>query len=627
MTSSPAARDLHDDGMTLIEVLIAAVILGILASSILGIIIQTQSSHVDSRSRTAAASLAAREIDLVREEFGRSSTAPLDIADDGVVVNEHPLPGQGAGQPLRIDSQSYTVTRSASWNITGPGASACEGGSLVDHPTLTVSVTVTWPNMGSTKPVVSHTQLAPPKGTGVSGTQAFVAVKVVDSDGAANPGRTVRLSSGAATMSGLTDAAGCSVVAVSPAAAGTAYTATMMDSGYVDISGASNPSKSTGSVRPGQLNTSVTFAYDRAATLRVRVLDDGGSPYNAVGLPFTVVSTESSGASGTRTVTATGATTEITGLWPTRHGAYFGAVPPAGGYPTVDVGPGQVGEVDVVLTMATGAVAGLPPGTNRIIAAPSAAACTDPAAREVPAGGFSLMPGTWSFYASGPAFDCTAGPASVVLVGGDNGDIGFGPTTLQVAGVPAGGTLWALHTSRASGLTTCPGPAYAAHAQNVDAARTGPVDLAAGDWYVFRTDGAADGACLSLPRGSYPRTVAHGAATSLVWTDQRPAVGFTVRNIPSSTALGTQYRIVYSTVALTNCTNSTTTPSTSTVLGNANNTTVTGTLEQGTYYVYRQRTSGGSGNRCTSSSTNPVMLPGPDASYTLDWSTGAVTVP
>ena len=628
MASSPAPRDGRDDGMSLVEVLIAAVILGILASSVLGIIVQTQSAHVDSRSRTAAASLAAREIDLIREEFGSSTTAPLDLADDGVVVNEHPLPGQAAGQPLRIDSQQYTVSRSTAWNVTGPGSSACEGGSLVDHPTLSVSVTVTWPNMGSTKPVVTHTQLAPPKGTGVSSTQAFAAVKVVDSDGAVNPGRTVRLSGAGGTMSALTDAAGCAVVALSPAAAGTAYTATLMDTGYVDVSGVANPSKSTGSVRPGQLNTAVTFAYDRAATLRVRVLDDAGNPYDAAGLPLTIVSTEAAGSSATRSVVATGAITEVQDLWPTRHGAYFGSAAPAAGYPTVDIAPGQTGQVDVVLTMATGAVAGLPPGADRVIAVPGTAACTDAAAREVPVGGFSIMPGTWSFYASGPAFDCSAGPASVSLVGGDNGDVVFGPTTLRATGVPAGGTLWAVHSSRAPGLSTCAaGTPYDALAVNVDAARTAPVDLAAGDWFVYRTDGPANGTCLSTPRSAYPRNIAHGAATTLAWTDQRPTVGFTVRNVPSSTALGRSYRIIVSTVPQTTCSTNTTTPGGATQLGAADSATVTGTLEQGTYYVYRQRTSGGSGNRCTSSPTNPVVLPGPAAAYSLDWSTGAVTAP
>lgn len=628
MASTPAPRDGHDDGMTLIEVLIAAVILGILASSVLGIIVQTQSSHVDSRSRTAAASLAAREIDLIREEFGGSTTAPLDIADDGVVVNEHPLPGQTAGQALRIDGQRYTVTRSTAWNVTGPGASACEGGALVDHPTLSLTVTVTWPNMGTTQPVVSHTQLAPPKGTGITASQSFVAVKVVDSEGANHAGRSVRLTGTTGTASGLTDAAGCAVMAVNPATAGTTYTATLMDTGYVDLSGVANPSKQTGSVTPGRLNTAVTFAYDRAATLRVRVLDEDGNPYAATGLPFTVVSTESSGASASRQVTATGDVTEITGLWPTRHGAYFGSVPPAGGYPTIDLAPGQTGQVDVVLTLATGGVAGLPPGTDRVLAVPGTAGCTDPGARQVAAGGFSLMPGTWSFYASGPAFDCAAGPAALSLVGGDNGDVGFGPTTLAVTGVPAGGTLWAVHSSKApGGLTTCGGPATAAVAQNVDAARTGPVELAPGDWYVYRTDGAADGTCLATPRGAYPRAVPNGAATTLVWQDQRPAVGFTIRNIPSNSTVGTAYRIVVSAVPLSTCTNTATTPTTSTVFGAANSTTVTGTLEQGTWYVYRQRTSGGSGNRCSASPTNPVVLPGPAPAYSLNWTTGAVTAP
>ncbi|HMO12101.1 MAG TPA: type II secretion system protein, partial [Actinotalea sp.] len=97
----PIART-GDHGVTLIEVVIAAVLVMILASTAVALILQTQDAQVDNRSRTAAASLAAREIDMVTEDFRRSRTAPVDIATAGVVVNPHPLAGGTVGEPLML---------------------------------------------------------------------------------------------------------------------------------------------------------------------------------------------------------------------------------------------------------------------------------------------------------------------------------------------------------------------------------------------------------------------------------------------------------------------------------------------------------------------------------------------
>lgn len=627
MVQRQTTRSAHaDDGMSLVEVLIAAVVLALLSTAVLGVVVRAQAANADTRSRTAAASLAQREIEYLREEFTRSAAAPLTIANAGVVTNPHPLPGGTAGQPLLLDNVPYTVTRAVQWNVTGAGASACEGGSLVSHPTLGVTVTVTWPDMGSTLPVVSHIQLAPPKGTGTSTTQAFVAVKVVDSRGAAHPGRAVRVTSASgASTSALTDAAGCAVATATPPAAGTTYTATMIDSGYVDIAGVANPTKVTGVLRPGQLNASLSFAYDRAATLRLRIVDSGGTPLpdaQAAGAELTLVATESSGASASSSRTAAGTLTTITGLWPSRYGAYYGATPPGGGYGSVQLAPGAVGDLDVILELAAGEVIDLPPGADRVIAVRGAGACTDPSARTVDPAGFTLIPGTWSFYAAGLSFDCSPGPASVALVSGPNGAVPFQPSTLRAIGVPPGGVLWAVSTSRATGLTTCPDPATAATAQNVDGARTGGVAMAAGDWFVYRTAGTADGECLSVPRGAYPQNVAYGAVTPLVWVDQLPPARLTVSAVPT----GDQWRVILSrTPVPTGCTAAL--PSGATQLGTANSTSVTGTVEQGTWFVYRQRTNLTSNtNRCRPmAGTGQVTMLGGPTVWSADFSTGAVT--
>ncbi|MBO3087207.1 prepilin-type N-terminal cleavage/methylation domain-containing protein [Cellulomonas dongxiuzhuiae] len=625
MVQRQTTRGAHaDDGMSLVEVLIAAVVLAILSTAVLGVILRTQAANVDTRSRTAAASLAQREIEFVREEFVRTPTSPVDIANAGVVTNAHPLTGGTAGSPLVLDNVPYTVTRSVAWNVTGTGASACEGGSLVQHPTLGVTVAVTWPNMGATRPVLSHIQLAPPKGTSVSATQGFVAVKVVDSDGAPHAGRTVRVTSTAgATTSSLTDTAGCAVVAVNPPAAGSVYTARLGDVGFVDVSGVPDPSKQTGVLKAGQLNANLSFAYDRAATLRVRVVDGSGAllpDSAAAGALLTVAATVSSGSSATSEHTATGSETTIGGLWPSRYGAYFGAAPPPGGYASVELEPGATGQVDVVLKFAEGTIGNLPPGTTGVVAVPGTGGCTAPGARSVDPAGFSLMPGQWTFWATGAAFTCATGP-TVTLVGGPAGTIGFAPSVLRVVGVPAGGTLWAVSTTKATGLTTCAGAATAGVALNVDAARTGPLPLPAGDWFVYRTNGAADGPCLSVPATAYPQNVAYGTSSTLTWVDRPPPVGLTITNVPS----GNQWRVFVSrTTRSANC--GTTLPAGAVQVGALNARNVTGSVEQGVWYVYRQRTDGNTSTRCTlMKGPGTVTISGTATAYSADFMSGLVT--
>lgn len=528
-----------DRGMSLIEVVVAAVLLGILASAVLAIILNTQSASVTNRARIAAASLAAREIDMVRDEFTRSDTAPLAIANAGTVTNPHPRAGQATGAPFVVDGTSYTVTRSVHWNITGDGASACTGGSLVIYPTLGVMVSVTWPHMGSVQPVVSSATLAPAKGNGIPGTASFIAVKVVDASGAPNVGRTVKVTGGSETVTGLTDASGCAVIQVNPAAVtGTAYTAQVTDAGYVDISGVTGPTKSVGTLTQGQLNNSVTFAYALAGHLTLRLVDEAGNllPAGSLGTTqVTLVAGESSGSSSSIVKSITGVTATIDDLWPTQYGAFYGTVAPAGGYTSVAVGPGETGVLDVPVIMAKGSVTGMPSGTTSVTATPGAtASCSASGAIAVNPAGFSLLPGTWSFAASGPTFTCSPGPANVALASGDNAPQAWAQTTLQVTNPPAG-RIWAVDASKVTGtLTTCPGSAYAAVAVSIDAARDASAPLPAGDWYVYVTSGAADGACVGVPAGHYSEHVAYGTADTIIWTYVIPDAKVTVNYVRPS---------------------------------------------------------------------------------------------
>ena len=612
-------RPTRDGGASLIEVVIACVLLGILSAAVLSIVLQTQASGVNNRNRVAAANLASREIDLVRAEFRESDAAPLAIAAAGTRTNSNPLTGGVAGQPLVVDGTPYTVRMSAQWNITGSGQSACDGGSLVIYPTLGITVTVTWPDMGNTQPVVSSAALAPTKGTGIPSTDSFVAIRITDSAGAPNPGRGVAVTGGGSTKTGTTDTQGCAVVQVSPATGlGTDYTARVTDSGYVDISGTANTSKSVGKVSQGQLNNNVLFQIDQAATASIRLVDESGALLDAsaaAGVQITLVASESSGTSNTRSVTSTGPVTAVTGLWPTTYGAYYGATPPAGGLATTKATPGGTVTLDVVFAAARLRLSGLPAGTATVYAAPNGTTtCTGAGLRQVDPNAVSLLPGTWSFFASGPTFDCSPGDAGVVLAGGDNGERVWGQTMLRVTNAPAG-TLWAVNRGRlGASVTTCPGPGAAPIALNVDGARTAPVAIPAGDWYVYVTDGAAAGACRSVPSGQYSRVLTYDVENTIAWVASPSQVVVKGAN-------GATNRPVYAWTngtSMSNCTTSTGGNGAATKLTWTSSTVWTAaSLPAGTWHFFQKSST--TSNNCVYGGS--VVITGSGQAYELPFNT------
>ena len=547
-------------GMSLVEVVVAVVILAIVSTAILGVILRTQSAGVSNRSRITASSLAAREIDMVRDEFSRSNAAPLAIARLGTQTNPHPLDGQTAGNPLVVNNTAYVVVRSVAWNITRDGASACSGGSLVVYPTLGITVSVTWPNMGSVKPVVSTESLAPAKGSGIPGTDSFIAVSVVDSLGAANVGRAVTVAGGGETKFGTTDASGCAVVQVSPAVGlGTTYTAQATDPGYVDISGTTGPTKGVGTVSQGQLNNGVKFAYDREGTLHLNLVDEAGVPLTLAEAPVgqgTLVASDSSGTSGSSLWTVGGLMTEVKHLWPTRYHAFLGTTAPAV-FDTFALAAGSTMDLPVKVAMVSTTFTNLPVGTTSVIAVPGAAsACPASGFRQhavTDLAEFRLLPGVWSFFATGATFDCSPGPASQSLTAGSPAAVTWGQTTLKVTSAPAG-SLWAVNLSKVPGatLTTCPGTAYAGAAVAVSGARDAAMAIPAGSWYVYVTDGAATGACLGVPVNLYSDKLDYGVANTLIWVVPSP--------ILTVTGVASGQNVTFSTAVATACSTSSFTP-------------------------------------------------------------------
>jgi prepilin-type N-terminal cleavage/methylation domain-containing protein len=251
-----------DDGFTLVETIVALVVFALISTATTSVLLRSTIASRSSVGRTAAATLATRELEIVRDRFNSPSFGPSTV-QTGQVIDPDPLPGGTAGQPLSTNGMTFTVTRVAEWESSGASAGACDGGASSTLAFLRVTVTVTWATMGSTAPVTSSTLLTPTPGTFGAGTGS-VAVKVTGPSAQAESGVTVTLASGANTTSQVTAADGCAYFAwLSPGQ----YTLTAGAVGYVDATNNASPSQ-TVSVTANTVQT-VALSYAPAATLQV----------------------------------------------------------------------------------------------------------------------------------------------------------------------------------------------------------------------------------------------------------------------------------------------------------------------------------------------------------------------
>ena len=340
-------RGYDDSGVTLVEVLVAIGLLLILSMSIAGGLLAIQKSAFTSKKRSAAADLATREVEIVRNVFHSSDTAPATVMTAGDTTNANPLPGQTG--VLTVDNVPYTVKHWVTWNITGNGVSACDGGAVVAYPSVALHVEVTWPNMGTVPPVTSDTILTPPKSV-LNTSSSYLAVKILDRDGQPNEGRTVNVNGPGGATTDLTGPDGCATFVLSTAGS---YTVTLTEAGFVAYNGSTT---ATLPVTAGSLTTKV-FNYDLGETFRTRLRAPGG-----YSLPTTLpaVSFGNPGIQPTgiaNYVSTAGGTTVVGPVWPFASGysVWAGSCaasdPAAGGTrpPAVTPAKGSTTDVDAAL--------------------------------------------------------------------------------------------------------------------------------------------------------------------------------------------------------------------------------------------------------------------------------------
>jgi type II secretory pathway pseudopilin PulG len=294
--------------------MIALVILGIVSSGFAYSLQATLGVTQGNRARIQAANLAARELEIVRNQFGSSKSAPLTVSATSQVTNPNPLPGQTAGQPVRVDGRPFTVVRTVQWLPAGTGVSPCDGGSAVTYPSLAVNVNVSWQEKNLTRDVESNTILTPPKGT-LATVRGFIAAKIQGADGTGVPSVPVDISGPGGSQTRVTSADGCAVFALDTVGN---YTATLDDAGYVSFDGQTSTSKPA-TVATGTIQI-VPFSYDRAARLDLDYVVAGGETGYTLPTPRpSVVLFNPSLPSMGRKEIASG-TTSVPNLWPFTNG-------------------------------------------------------------------------------------------------------------------------------------------------------------------------------------------------------------------------------------------------------------------------------------------------------------------
>lgn len=258
------ARASADDGISIIEVAVAALVFMIISVGVAQTLTSVIRLSGDQRHRVTAIGLAASELDLVRS------------VADAFTVSDRTYKTNGIGSnPPKVDGIVYTVTRDVSWVNSNGIDISCQSGGGSTLQLMRINVRVTWEGqLAGTRKVSNDTVLSPNRAI-ADPTKGTIAVSVLDAAGEGVKDVDVTLTP---TPVGVTvydtDSDGCSyIVGVTP---GT-YAVSISKADHVDLATmTATPSLGSLSVLEGQL-TSALFTYDEAATVNNQRLPAGFS--------------------------------------------------------------------------------------------------------------------------------------------------------------------------------------------------------------------------------------------------------------------------------------------------------------------------------------------------------------
>lgn len=296
MTPRPAG---DDAGFSLVEVLAALAVLMVVSVAVAGGLMTAARTSATSKSRTAAAALAAQEVELARS-----------LPQSALVL------GTAAAKTQTVDGRTYTITRTVAWGSSAGTVNRCSGAGTGRYAFRRVSVVVTWAGMVGATPITNETLIAPPGGSGTPDSDSQ-RVHVVDAGGQPVSDVTAVLTGTTTSPSQLTDKYGCAVfLDVAP---GT-YTVAVSRTGYVDPNGAATSTR-TLTVAGTDTPPLAQLQLDRTSGVVITPTTPNAAYPIPAGLGGTVSNTS---MTSTRSATSATATTTISGLFPFKNSSYLG---------------------------------------------------------------------------------------------------------------------------------------------------------------------------------------------------------------------------------------------------------------------------------------------------------------
>lgn len=327
-TSMPAPLR-REDGSLLIEVLVTATILVIVAIGLLSALDRADARGAEQRARVIAGTVAQAEQDRLR----------------GLPISQ--LSNLRTTSTVAQLGQTYSIESRAEWITDASGDAACTtAGAPADY--LKITSTITSTALRGRKPITLSSIIAPPT-RAFNSTQGSLSIAIVDRLGAPVPGVALSLA-GPPNVSATTNALGCVLWGYLPA--GPSYQLSFSRTGSVDPYGQQSVTATTPVV--GEQTSNHVFSYDRGAAIELSFattrLGDGVEVPSAP-LGATVENAAPPGVQ--RQLAFAGATTTTPLLFPfTTPYAVFAdrcasARPPAP--VTVALGPGETRPARVLL--------------------------------------------------------------------------------------------------------------------------------------------------------------------------------------------------------------------------------------------------------------------------------------